>query len=125
MIEALIRTRTGKGPKAQGDVICVKLPGSPWGGKELRSHQLVEWSDEKLEAQLLEMKWRNAEPFPVVAIPYAEYDLLGAAMKTQSTERVDVDALASAIKSQVTDRTRQAPKLATNQYQRVSTKVSR
>lgn len=93
MLEALISLRRNGSTeqKPTGYVIALKLPGSPWGGKEVELHQLVEWQDDDLEAQLTAK--RNAgEQYPVITLPYATIDEDGN-VTCFGTRTVDLPAL--------------------------------
>ena len=54
MLEALVSVRHNgeKEFKKRGDILVVKLAGSPWSSMERHFHQLVEWEDAELERQL-------------------------------------------------------------------------
>lgn len=69
-LEALIRVKRGRaGRKRQGDVICVKLVGSPWGEEEEKQHQVIPWTDASLQTTL-EAARDGGEAFPVAVLPY-------------------------------------------------------
>lgn len=62
--------------KERGDIIAVKLAGSPWDDKEKRFLLVVEWQDNDLERQLL-AKRKAGEKHPVICYPYREEDSEG------------------------------------------------
>ena len=98
MLEALISMRPAgeRGLKRRGDVLCIKLPGSPWGALERRFHQVVRWQDAELEARLLDMV-SLANPYPAIGLPYAEYQQ--ATVMTDPQTRKPVTAPVLAVRS--------------------------
>ena len=138
MLEALVSVRHNgeKEMKKRGDILVVKLAGSPWSSMERQFHQLVEWEDAELE-QKLEAE-RELEPCPIAVHPYAEYrdepvlddkgnavtdsesgePLMQSNMVSRSTEQVDLDALPMEIKARVMDVNVERPRLKITEYQR-------
>jgi hypothetical protein len=107
VLEALIRiTDSPTKIKAKGDVVAVKLVGSPWGSQEKRRLVVVEMKDDALEAQLNAML-QAGEPFPVITNPYAEYD--GDEMIVRSTKKLDIDKLSTKEKEDIADLTKEKP----------------
>lgn len=102
MIEALVSART-QGEvalKKSGDIVCVKLAGSPWGSKEKGA--VIQWVDDAVEAELSAMQ-KAGEPHPVIVYPYAEYEKINVStakervvMVNRSTISVDFDAMSKA-----------------------------
>lgn len=72
MLEALVNLNDNGG-WSRGDIICVKLSGSPWGSEEVVVHKLVQFEDQVLEDQLNEML-NNGDPYPVISCPYTSID---------------------------------------------------
>ena len=100
-IEALVSARTQgeSGLKKRGDIIVVKLAGSPWGAEEKGG--VVFLTDAALEAELQAMQ-DAGQANPVIIHPYAEYerllDAFGNVQKVlvnRSQLYVDIDALAA------------------------------
>jgi len=120
MLEALIKTRPPGSPcaKAQGDVIVVKLAGSPWGDKELKVHQLVAWEDAALEATLTAQVSKET-PYPIAVNPYAVRNRDGEVVQ-RSSEFVDINALPADLKGQIRDPNVRVEKLEKTAYQRAT-----
>lgn len=95
MIEALISLRRNGETevKPEGYVIAVKLAGSPWGNKEKKLHQVVQWEDSDLETALLAAQSAGAT-YPVITLPYAVYDEEGN-ITCRSSKTVDLSSLGS------------------------------
>jgi hypothetical protein len=105
MLEALIRiTDSQTKLKAKGDIVAVKLTGSPWGYEEKRRFLVVEMKDDALEAQLNAIK-AAGEPYPVITNPYAEYD--GDEMIVRSSKKLDFDKLSTKKKEDTADLTKE------------------
>ena len=139
MLEALVslRHKGEQGLKKRGDILVVKLAGSPWGDEERRFHQLVEWEDAELEHHL-NKSLSEVDPTPAIVHPYAEYDeetvldehgdpdldpetgqpVVNRFMVSRSTEQVDIDLLAPEIKAGVTNPNVEQPCLKTTEYER-------
>jgi len=126
MIEACVDLRNGTngevGYKKRGDVLVVKLPGSPWGSDCEKIHQIVEWDDPALEAKLLAQQKAGQET-PKITSPYTTYDADGNII-TRSTEFMDVDDLPPGNngkgkgRGHMMDRTNRVPKLKKNEFKR-------
>jgi len=73
MIEVLIsgRSQGETDLKKEGDIICAKLAGAPWGNKEKGA--VIQWEDDTLEAELVALQ-QAGEPHPIIIHPYAEYE---------------------------------------------------
>lgn len=91
MLEAMISLRMqGELPgKKRGDILCAKLPGSPWGKKESLLNLIIEMEDPELEAEL-NRQLEAGEQYPVVILPYQESD---GAKARRSMKRFRVDKL--------------------------------
>ena len=112
MLEAYIslRLRGEKPGKRRGDVLVVKLAGSPWGEAETRVGLVVEWEDDELEKQLLSMR-SVQNPWPVISNPYAVDDDHGE-MVERSTEQLDLTRFSAAERAAMLDPKQHVPKVA-------------
>lgn len=117
MIEALIdlrfngerNQREHGAEKRRGDVICVKLAGSPWDAMEQKFFLVVEWQDDDLQRRLLAMR-KDGDKFPVIEAPYAEHDKDGN-RTVRSRRFFDVEELGTSIKEAVLNRNSRVEKI--------------
>jgi hypothetical protein len=123
MLEAIVSTRYQgeRGTKKRGDILVIKLAGSPWTKEERTRGQLVEWPDEPIAARLLSQV-SASNPHPCVAYPYAEYDRDGE-MILRSKLVVDIDALPTSMKQDVLNPTVEVKPLKRNEYVQKERKV--
>jgi len=123
MIEACISLRHNGETllKKRGDILCVKLPGSPWGSMEKKFHTIIEMEDAVLEAALIAMR-NNGETHPVISNPYSVYEdvqtdlpegkkFVQRNLTVRSSKYLDVDALPDKEKADVLDSTKTKEKI--------------
>lgn len=118
MIEALVMFRYPKEDKLckNGDIICVKLPGAPWGTEEKKFYMVVQHEDKELEEKLLKMQ-EAGHPYPFINNPYQTVELVKEVLDKQGVTRrfgrvsqmsrkyLDMNALPANIKAAAMDKT--------------------
>lgn len=99
-----LRIQGEKALKKRGDVLVVKLAGSPWGREEKKRFLILQFDDSDLESRLMDMKSKG-EPHPVLVHPYAAYEDQAVppghpeykppVMTSRSTKYVDIQDLSA------------------------------
>jgi len=104
--------------EGRGDIICVKLAGSPWGKEELKRLLVIRLSDSaidalpediksiflKLQDHLLRDK-KNGEPYPVITYPHSQTieDSNGLTMARVSKRYIDISSMPQKIQDNILD----------------------
>ena len=102
MLEALVslRIQGETALKKRGDIIVVKLAGSPWGSEERKRFMIVQFEDAELEAKLTERRTKD-NPYPVISSPYLVMEK--NVPITRSTKYVDINDLTERQKADLLD----------------------